>query len=165
MARSEIVVRRARPDDADAIVALMLEVQALHVAGRPDLFKPGGTENAAETRERMLAPGHFMWVATDDDAVAGYAYARVSLEPENRWRFAAHSLILDQMGVTARCRRRGVGRKLWNAVLETAKAEGVQRVVLNVWAFNTLARAFYSRLGFMPFHERMAVELSGQDTR
>lgn len=165
MASHDLVVRRATPDDADGIVALMREVQALHVAGRPDLFKPGGTENVAETRERMSAPGQFIWVATADDSVVGYAYARLSIEPENPWRFSARSLVLDQMGVKDGMRRHGIGRRLWEAVLEAANDERVQRVILNVWSFNGGARAFYRRLGFDSFHERMAVELATPDDR
>src|SRR5690348_15252033 len=77
MADRAIHVRLAEPRDAEGIVALMQEVQAVHVAGRPDLFKPGGTENASQTRERMQAPGNFMWVATLDTDVVGYAFARM----------------------------------------------------------------------------------------
>jgi ribosomal protein S18 acetylase RimI-like enzyme len=160
MADRAIHVRRAEPGDAERIVALMQEVQAVHVAGRPDLFKPGGTENAAETRERMQLPDHFMWVATLDSVVVGYAYGRLSIDPENRWRFAARTFILDQMGTKAEVRRQGVGRALWNAVVEVATAERAERVVLNVWSFNHGAREFYRRLGFESFHERMTVELS-----
>jgi ribosomal protein S18 acetylase RimI-like enzyme len=160
MADRAIHVRLAEPRDADGIVALMQEVQAVHVAGRPDLFKPGGTENAAETRQRMLLPDSFLWVATIDSNIVGYAYGRVSVEPENRWRFAARTFILDQMGTKSGLRRRGIGRALWNAVLDVARAERTERVVLNVWSFNPGAREFYERLGFKSFHERMAVELS-----
>jgi ribosomal protein S18 acetylase RimI-like enzyme len=159
MADPAIHVRLADPRDAEGIVALMQEVQAVHVAGRPDLFKPGGTENAAETRERMRLPDSFMWVATIDSNVVGYAYGRLSVDPENRWRFAARTFILDQMGAKEGLRRRGIGRALWNAVVDVAKAERAERVVLNVWSFNHGARAFYDRLGFKSFHERMSIEL------
>jgi GNAT superfamily N-acetyltransferase len=138
----------------------MQEVQAVHVAGRADIFKPGGTENADETRERMRLPDNFMWVAMLDSSVVGYAYGRVSVEPANRWKFAARTFILDLMGVKEGLRGQGIGRALWQAVRAVAMAEGAERVVLNVWAFNRDAREFYDRLGFTSFHERMAVELS-----
>jgi len=160
MADRAIHVRLAEPGDAEGIVALMQEVQALHVAGRPDLFKPGGTENAEETRARMLLPDSFMWVATLDSRIVGYAYGRLSADPENRWRFAARTFTLDQMGTKDGLRRQGIGRALWNAVVDVAKAERADRVVLNVWSFNRGAREFYDRLGFRSFHERMSVELS-----
>lgn len=160
MADRTIHVRLAEPSDAEGIVALMQEVQAVHVAARPDLFKPGGTENAAETRARMQLPDSFMWVATLDSKIVGYAYARLAPEPENPWRFAARTFILDQMGTKSGLRRQGIGRAMWNAVLDVASAERAERVVLNVWSFNPGAREFYDRLGFKSFHERMAVELS-----
>jgi ribosomal protein S18 acetylase RimI-like enzyme len=153
-------VRRAEPGDAEAIVGLMQEVQAVHVTGRPDIFKPGGTENAAETRDRMRLPDNFMWVATLDGTVVGYAYGRLSADPENRWKFAARTFTLDQMGVSEELRGQGIGRALWRAVLDVARAERADRVVLNVWSFNRGAREFYQRLGFASFHERMSVEMS-----
>lgn len=159
MADAALHVRPAEPRDAEAIVELMLEVQALHVAGRPDIFKPRGTENAAETRDRMQAPGSYMWVATVDSGIVGYAYARFSDEPENRWKFAARTFVLDQMGVKDGLRGQGIGRALWNAVLDAAKTARAKRVVLNVWSFNRAAREFYDRMGFESFHERLAVEL------
>lgn len=155
-------VRRAAPGDADAIARLGLEVQALHVEARPDLFKPGGSESPAEVLARIAAGDPQMyWVATIGDAVAGYVYARLSDEPETRWRWATRVLVLDAMGVAEGYRGRGVGQSLWEAVRREAEARGADRVVLNVWAFNAPARRFYERLGFSPFHERMAVELRG----
>ena len=154
-----IHVRLAEAADADAIVRLELEVQEWHVAGRPDLFKPEGSDTAAEIVTRIATPGQFYWIATLGDAVAGYAYARVFEEPESRWRRSSRMLVLDQMGVAERYRRLGVGRRLWNEVREVAVAERVERVVLNVWSFNTTARQFYERIGFASFHERMALEL------
>jgi ribosomal protein S18 acetylase RimI-like enzyme len=74
-------------------------------------------------------------------------------------------LLLDQMGVDARHRSRGIGEALWSAVRETAAAEGVDRVVLNVWSFNREARRFYEQLGFTPFQERMAFEIQPPDHR
>lgn len=128
-------VRRAEPGDAEAIVRVMREVQAVHVTGRPDIFKPGGTENAAETRDRMRLPDNFMWVATLDGTVVGYAYGRLSADPENRWKFAPRTFTLDQMGsqrgaprprhrtgtlaCRARCREGG-----------TSGPRGAQRVVV-----------------------------------
>ena len=160
MADREVHVRLAEPRDAEAIVSLMQEVQAVHVAGRPDIFKPDGTENAEETRTRMQLPDNFMWVATLGSSVVGYAYGRLSADPENRWKFAARTFTLDQMGVKEGLRGQGIGRTLWTAVRAVAMAQGAERVVLNVWAFNRDAREFYDRLGFTSFHERMALELS-----
>lgn len=139
----------------------MLQVQAVHVAGRPDLFKPGGGENVPQVAARMSSPGEFYWVATFGDDIVGYTYARLVAEPESLWRYATRYLVLDQMGVDEPHRSRGIGEKLWVAVRETAIAERVDRVILNVWSFNADARRLYERFGFTPFHERMALEVRG----
>ena len=162
-APTEIIVRRATTADAPEIVRLTLEVHALHVAGRPDLFKPGGVEGVPQVITRMSDASQFYWVATLDERVIGYAYARRVDEPESLWRYPARILVLDQMGVDARYRSRGIGQQLWIAVRDTATAERVDRVILNVWAFNGDARRFYERLGFTSFHERMALEVSGPE--
>src|SRR5688572_20751569 len=154
-----IHVRLAEATDVGAIVPIAAEVQEWHVAGRPDLFKPGGCDTAPEIIARISTPGQFYWVATLGDALVGYAYARIAEEAESRWRRYARMIVLDQMGVAESYRRLGVGQRLWDAVRDVAITEGVERVVLNVWSFNTTARQFYERLGFSSFYERMAVEL------
>ena len=160
-----VCVRRAIPADAADIVRLALEIQDVHVAGHPELFKPGGGESHADIASRVTAPGQFYWIATVADDPVGYAYARLVTEPESSWRYASRWLLLDQMGVDARHRSRGIGAALWNAVRETAATEAVSRVVLNVWSFNRDARRFYEQLGFTSFQERMAFEIQPPDDR
>ena len=157
---SEAIVRRAELSDGPEIGRLTLEVHAAHVASRPDLFKPGGVESAAQIAARISDAHQFYWVAALSETIVGYAYARLVNEPESLWRYAARVLVLDQMGVDARHRSHGIGQRLWIAARDAAMAERVDRVILNVWAFNGDARRFYERLGFTSFHERMALELS-----
>lgn len=158
-------VRRATPADAADIVRLALEIQDVHVAGHPELFKPGGGEPHAVIAGRISEPGQFYWVATLADDPVGYAYARLVMEPESLWRYASRVLLLDQMGVDARHRSRGIGAALWRAVRETAATEAADRVILNVWSFNRDARRFYEQLGFSSFQERMAFEIQTPNTR
>lgn len=40
-----------------------------------------------------------------------------------------------------------------------AAARGVRTVTLDVWAFNTDARAFYEAMGFRPLRHVLALEL------
>lgn len=160
----DVVVRRATTRDMDGILAIAREVQALHAAARPDLFTPDGSESAAEVVARIerAADGAY-WVAVMDGEVAGYAYARWQDEPASSWKHATRTLEIQAMGVAASHRRQGIGERLWTAVRDEAVRQRVDRVILNVWAFNESARTFYERLGFTPFHTRMAMELGGGD--
>ena len=157
-----IEIRLAAPEDARAISALAAEVQALHAAAHPDIFKPAGphTLPAHVVRERLAVAGQRWWVAVVDGEVAGYANAVVLAEPETGWRYAATTVTLDAMGVAARHRGRGAGRGLVAAVRDTAVALGAAEVRLNVWAFNEGARAFYRRCGFVGMQERLWLRTS-----
>ena len=152
-----IEIRPAVPGDAAAISGLAAEVQALHAAAHPDVFKPAGphTLPAHVVRERMAAGGHRWWVAVVDGEVAGYAHAVVQAEPETAWRYAATTVTLDAMGVAAQYRGRGAGTGLVAAVRDAAAALGAAEVRVNVWAFNEGARAFYRRCGFVAVQERL----------
>jgi diamine N-acetyltransferase len=157
---SVVEIRRARPDDATAIVAMSRDVQALHVAARPDIFRPGGGADLDDVAARLADPDeHRYWVATLGGDVVGYAYARLEEEPESRWKWAARVLSLVELGVADAHRGLGAGRQLWDAVRAAAVDAGADRVIVNVWAFNDAARRFYERVGFAPFHTRMALEL------
>jgi hypothetical protein len=67
-------VRLATPEDADAIATLALEVQDWHVAGRPDIFRPGGYDLAPEITARIRSDHEFYWVAILDGVTIGWAF-------------------------------------------------------------------------------------------
>ena len=52
------------------------------------------------------------------------------------------------MGLLATHRGRGIGERLLVAALESARANGMRRVELEVYASNGAARALYERMGF-----------------
>lgn len=156
--RLVIEIRSAVPADAPAISALAAEVQALHVAAQPGIFKPAGGDSlhAALIRERMTTAGHrFLLAVASAGEVVGYAYLVTQTEPGTPWRYAAVVATLDQMGVAVHHRRHGVGTALVTAVRDAATAHGATEVRLNVWSFNEGARAFYRRCGFVLMQERL----------
>lgn len=53
------------------------------------------------------------------------------------------------MGVQKRFRRMGIGTKLIEQALRKAKAKGLERVELKVFASNTAAIKLYEKLGFV----------------
>jgi len=83
-------------------------------------------------------------------------------------RTAPDELYLESLAVSASHRNRGIGRKLLDAVLEQAVAEGLTRVRLHVVEPNLRAKAFYERVGFettryrrIPFLWRWAFRFDG----
>lgn len=101
---------------------------------------------------------HF--VALDGDQVIGWCdIVRESLPS------LAHAGVLG-MGVAAEYRRQGLGQNLLNAALEQARAVGIERVELNVFASNMPAMGLYQKNGFLPEgcqHHKVCIDGQYQD--
>ena len=144
-----LIIRRARPEDSDAILALLSQVEAVHHEGRPDLFRPGGTKYTAdELLEIIRDDNRPIFVAVLDGNVVGYTFGIVRITKDSTMLLDAKALHLDDVCVDEACRGTGVGSVLMEYVLGWAKENGFDRVDLNVWEFNDGARRFYERYGF-----------------
>jgi GNAT superfamily N-acetyltransferase len=153
----KVTVRPATIADAPVLSSLNGEVQAVHAAALPDWFKPPSpSQFSPDTIATLVArPDRFLFVAEVDTELVGYAFARVASQPETPWRYAFSMIFVDQIGVRAAWRRKGVGRALVAAVRDTAADMDVSLVALDVWAFNAEALAFFGRCGFEPFRHHL----------
>lgn len=152
-----VTVRRATPADAAAVSRLNADVQAIHAAALPWLFKsPGpGTfppETAAAVLER---PTHLVYLALHDHEPVGYVYAELQEHAETALRYGYRVLYVHHIGVSPTHRQRGIGAALMNAVRGAAAEHGIGMVALDMWSFNEGARAFFRAQGFEAYNERM----------
>ena len=144
MAASNIVIRRARVEDAEAFAATMSNPQVL----RNLMQLPYG--DAAEWRTRLadlLKPGELrlLLVAEIDGAVVGSAGLHPAVGSHRRRH--AMGLGISVHPTHWRC---GVGSALMSGLLEWADGwAGVLRVELNAFTDNTGAIALYERFGFV----------------
>ena len=61
------------------------------------------------------------------------------------------TLYIDDICVNENARGQGVGRALYEQILEYAREKGCYNVTLNVWSCNPGAMAFYEKLGLAPY--------------
>ncbi|MDM7831971.1 GNAT family N-acetyltransferase [Cellulomonas edaphi] len=102
-------------------------------------------------------------VAHDASGVIGFLLALApgaDYASENYAWFSAHvpgSLYVDRIVVAPRAASRGVGRALYAAVTEQARALGLDRVTaeVNLEPPNPRSSAFHARLGFTPVGEQV----------
>lgn len=147
-----IEVRTARPDEWRHVRDLRLRA----LADSPDAF--GSTFE----RERVYAKREWLrwisgWeravnrllVAIDEPTWIGMAVGSRADDDERAHLYA--------MWVDTGSRRTGVGRRLVEAVLEWAEAEGATEIELGATAINRDAVVFYERLGFADTGERHAL--------
>lgn len=138
-----VQVRRARPADAAALVAL-----AEAVGSEPEgwLVTDGSWRSVGEERRylRSIAgyPHAAVFLAEDGELVVG----RLSLARDPH-PASAHVADLGLM-VAASHRRRGIGRALLDASAQWARESGVRKLELHVLPHNTAAIALYEAFGF-----------------
>lgn len=139
LARTGCTIRAMTPQDIDAV----LEVAA---------SLPEAPHWTREAYERCIGPDtkprRVAWVAEVGQAgqLAGFAVA--SLTPPDSE--------LESVAVAAAAQRRGVGRSLWQSLVEALAAGGASQAFLEVRASNLRAQAFYRSLGFAEVGRRPA---------
>ncbi|WP_433080744.1 ribosomal protein S18-alanine N-acetyltransferase [Dactylosporangium sp. CA-052675] len=86
-----------------------------------------------------LAMGHHYLVALDGERVVGYAGLALAA-PDEAW--------VQNIGVRKDAQRRGIGRRLLEALLAEARRRGVEQVLLEVAVDNGPAQRLYAEYGF-----------------
>ena len=140
---NEVSIRRARPADAAALVALGREV-----GSEPEgwLLTTSSWRSLGDERRYLRAvrrsPHAAVFVAESNGELVG----RLSLA---RDQHPASSHVADLgLMVAARHRRRGIGLALLERAVEWAREADVRKLELHVFPHNTPAIALYERFGF-----------------
>ena len=153
-------IRFAKMEDIPAMIRLLKQVGRVHYEGRPDLFRA----DAQKYDEKALAlllqdKNRPILVAEAEGAVMGYAFC-VLQNTENDPVLQSHlTVYIDDLCVEEDCRGTGVGKALYQAVLDYAKQLGAYNVTLNVWAENKSALKFYEKMGLQPQKYGMEIVL------
>ena len=151
-----VVVRRARENELERVNELRMQVNALHVAGKPEVFKPGFPEKLRNyIYEIHKDPEQFIAVAEKDGTICGFAVLHHINRPENPFMKERDFLDIDEFCVDEAFRRQGIASEMIAFIREFAKEKGFHRIELNMWEFNQDALAFYEAAGFQTFRRYM----------
>lgn len=131
-----ISVRFARSEDA-AAVASLIRLLALSL----EEVSPLGDKY---TREYLNSPGAGVLVAEAEGRVAGVL--SYTLRP-NLYH-AAQSLMIEELIVAESWRKRGIGGRLLDTIVDLARREGCAEVSVSTTTSNVGALALYRRHGF-----------------
>ena len=145
------MIRFADLSDKAAVNALRRQVNDLHVAGRPDLFKPGfGPEIRDHVDLYLKREIGYAAVMETEGEVAGMVMVDYIEKPETPYGPARRFVHIAEICVDEKFRRQGVGQALMDFVKADAKEKGFPRIELDVWSFND-ALSFYEAEGFTVF--------------
>ncbi|MBQ6721626.1 MAG: GNAT family N-acetyltransferase [Clostridia bacterium] len=158
--KAQVTVRFAREEELDRVNELRRLVNDVHVAGKPEVFKPGFSD---ELRDHLRTiwndPRQKVVVAEVNGRISGIAVLNHITRPENPFMFERDYLDVDEFCVDENSRRQGVASALIGFIREYAKEEGFRRLELNMWEFNRGALAFYEAVGFTTYRRYMEMKV------
>ncbi len=145
-------IRRGCIKDIPGIHKLLSQVLMVHHNGRPDLFKNGTRKYTdAELSEILQDDSRPVFVAVDEeDRVLGYAFCVFCQYLDNNIMTDVKTLYIDDLCVDEELRGQGIGKQLYEYVLQFAGQQQCYNVTLNVWECNPAAKKFYEKCGLVP---------------
>ena len=145
MSKADVKLRRARPEDAAAVMALVARLVA---------FGPPPYRNAEQmvrgVRAKIAAAidaaadDPMVMVATVDDVVAGFMHLHSLVDHYNA---RPHGHVSDIV-VAPEFEGRGLGRQFLDAARDWARANGFRWLSISVFEKNARAAEIYEKAGF-----------------
>ncbi|GAA4050357.1 ribosomal protein S18-alanine N-acetyltransferase [Agromyces indicus] len=132
-----LMLRHARPDDLDAVMALERAT-----------FASDAWPESAMRSELSAQHTHYLVAIDDRDPEAILAYAGL-LAPRGSGQGD-----IQTIAVAPSRRGAGLGRALMHALIDEARRRGVTELFLEVRADNPVARGLYESLGFVEIDVR-----------
>jgi ribosomal protein S18 acetylase RimI-like enzyme len=133
----QVTVRRATAADADAVVAMLVEV-----AGEGRWIATEAPVDVEQRRRRLVED------IEREDAIVLVAEAGGQPVGELGLHLARYGVADLGMAVAAGWRGRGIGSALLAEAIDQARTAGAHKVALQVWPHNAAAIALYERFGF-----------------
>ena len=149
-------IRFAAETELDRVNELRKQVNDIHIAGKPTVFKPGFPDELRDyIHEIRSDPEKEIIVAEFDGTICGFAVLHHVRKPETPYMFERDYLDIDEFCVDQAFRRQGIAAALIGFIRAYAKEKGYHRIELNMWEFNQDALAFYEAVGFSTYRRYM----------
>ena len=142
----EILVRNVEKVDYQAVRRIMDQVQEMHVAWRPDIYKSNENLISEEVFDHMINSGN-AFVADVDGVVAGVlevTYKHI----ESPAHVTREVVFIDTMAVDEDYRGRGIGHQFFEKIRELKDISESDGIELQVNARNHAAYEMYKKCGF-----------------
>ena len=156
------IMRNAKFSDFNDVNNLMLELHNLHVKNRNDIFKATDSPMKEEYFKDLLNNQDvklFVIENLENSEIVGYSNLKLMNTPNIDIVVKSKYIYIDDFCIKQAYKRKGIGKKLFNFILEYAKQQGVESVQLNVWSFNEDAIEFYNFMGMKERNVRMEMRV------
>ena len=154
-------IRFLNESDKDDICTLSYQINLDHHQNEPRYFRV--PVEIGDDWEFWMGchekEGGFVLVCELEGNVVGFVACEISPMPNLPF---VQPMIKSRIGtivVAQQHQRKGIGTALFRRVCEISQERGAVDIGLEVFAFNARAVAFYQKLGFKPFAQRLSRSL------
>lgn len=143
----EVLIRKAEIRDFDRIHKLIMQVHKLHIIERSDVYKDCDPFNLQELEKALSSSNNIYLIAEIKNEVVGICFAEIKDITNDKIMKNRKVLHIKDICVDETIRRQGIGRLLYNEMLQLARRKKIDNIELMVWGFNKNAMKFYESLG------------------
>lgn len=141
------MIRKIVEKDYEELKKLVYQVHELHFRNRPDIYNDVNPLPLEYFNEILNDKAALNYVYVENNKICGLLMAIKKCDRaipilKQRTIYYIEDIVVDK-----ECRRKGIGKKLYNYLKEQASKENIDAIELNVWSFNESAIKFYESLG------------------
>lgn len=159
-----IIIRKAKIGDFQGIHKLIMQVHKLHVNERNDIYKDVDPMNAEEFRTELSNSNNIYLIAELENEIIGICFSQIKKISNNKIMKNRKILHIENICVDENLQKKGIGKKLYNQIVELAKEKNIDNIELMVWGFNENAIKFYENLGMNIKNLKFEQKISSLDS-
>ncbi len=159
-----IIIRKAKISDFQGIHNLIMQVHKLHVNKRNDIYKDVDPMNFEEFRTELSNSNNIYLIAELENDIVGICFSQIKEISNNKIMKNRKILHIENICVDENHQKNGIGKKLYEQIVELAKEKNIDNIELMVWGFNENAIKFYENLGMNIKNLRFEQKISSLDS-
>lgn len=148
------MIKNACLKDAEELAELNSVVQSIHAENEPGIFKSYSKSNSKKWFKSFLQDkNNHVLIAQDEKKMAiGYIAFTVKTNNGSLLTFPRKLIYIQHIAVNKAWQSKLIGEKLLKEVVRFAEKKKIDRLELDVWAFNKSANSFFEKHGFKEFN-------------
>lgn len=149
-----IDMRISLTTDYEVVAKLNKFVQDIHTHLFPEYFKPYNyVEVKTFFKETINKPNLSFLLLEDQEEPVGYAWIEFKDYPESAFKKPYKSVYVHQISISEIHKNKGYGSRLLDEISTIAKVNGMNKIELDYWLDNKVAKDFYKKKEFIPYRE------------
>ena len=143
----EIIIRKAEISDFQGVHKLIMQVHKLHVNERNDIYKDVDPMNFDEFKTELSNSNNIYLIAEFKNEIVGLCFSQIKEISNNKIMKDRKILHIENICVDEKHQKKGIGKKLYEQIVQLAKEKNIDNIELMMWGFNENAINFYKNLG------------------